>query len=66
MRALEAQDRLILRELQEQRQPMDAISVASRTRLQVRSVLDSFSALEEHGLILRAAPDPVHERYVLT
>jgi hypothetical protein len=63
---LEAQDRLILWELQERGQPMDAILVASRTRLQVRDVLGSLSTLENHGLVFRAAPDPVHERYALT
>jgi DNA-binding IclR family transcriptional regulator len=44
-------------------EPMDAIAVASQTRLEVTEVLDIFNSLEERGLVRKAQPERVHERF---
>ena len=64
METLSTQEQTVLADLRSGRPPADAIEIASRTLLQVRDVLASLSMLETRGLIVRTAPNPVHERYV--
>jgi predicted Rossmann fold nucleotide-binding protein DprA/Smf involved in DNA uptake len=43
--------------------PMDAIAIASQTRLQVQEVVTILNTLEERGLVSKARPEAVHERF---
>jgi hypothetical protein len=49
--------------LKESSAPLDAIAIASQTRLQVQEVLAILDTLVERGLASKAEPEPVHERF---
>jgi predicted transcriptional regulator len=55
----------VLRLLREQAQPMDSIGISSVTRLPVEAILQAVRELTDAGLVERAEPEPVHERFAV-
>lgn len=56
-------ERLVLDTIQASSQPVDAIDIASVTRLDVDDVLTAVMVLLDANLVARATPEPVHERF---
>ena len=53
----------VLSTLEEARQPLDAIEVASATLLSVEEALDALRVLHDKGIIHERPPEPIRERF---
>ncbi len=56
-------EQAVLDVVRESRVPLDAISVASQTRLGVDTVVQVLEGLAARGLLKKSTPEPVHERF---
>ena len=56
-------ERAILDELQASGEPLDAIAIASRARLDVDAVLLGVRTLLDRHLVALTDPEPVHQRF---
>lgn len=56
-------EQAVLGVVRESRVPLDAISVASQTRLGVDTAVQVLEGLAARGLLKKSTPEPVHERF---
>jgi Fe2+ or Zn2+ uptake regulation protein len=64
-RRISGEESLVLDALNEERGPLDVITISSRTRLPIERVLEVLDYLAGQGLVERVEPEPAYERFSL-